>query len=425
MIKDAQTITDCLPSYSFALIMISIRSIRGKPSRLRSKATPTFWCSSLPHGVGTASSGFVALLKHSQFSPLRNANSTALLGQVWRQWEVWCGDSPLSCGGLRQNMLLLPNSWSRQTNPFAWRRRGHCVRTRDRLFFDWPSGHLRSVDKLHWLRHSFQFISSHFHIIYSEPSKGHSNLGLSWNKWQHDTRERVLTCPDCRTLMQLSSGLSLFCNVLICLAFRGGCHCWTQIGRGVRCQRSGVLRSNHVPIMFTMFNSLFQLDVGSLPFAWWLHMCTMELGWLDRRSGILVLSFTYSTHVWTVPVLALGMSMKKRNGWKILKEVMLILLKSYWCFGQIMSHWFDFDRPHRISDHPAFHRWTRSGVFASVLMFATFVGFLAYLYNGERAWQSELVYSTFVPGIHWWPHRAKQTWLKLLSKSVQILGYRL
>ena len=31
-------------------------------------------------------------------------------------------------------------------------------------------------------------------------------------------------------------------------------------------------------------------------------MCTMELGWLDRRSGILVLSFTYSTHVWTVPV---------------------------------------------------------------------------------------------------------------------------
>lgn len=31
--------------------------------------------------------------------------------------------------------------------------------------------------------------------------------------------------------------------------------------------------------------------------------------------------FTYFTHVWTVPVLALGMSMKKRNGSKWMKDI--------------------------------------------------------------------------------------------------------
>ena len=270
--KDLQAFA--VPLYClYHWIMMSIWSIRGKPSRLRSKATPTFWCSSLPHGVGTASSGFVALLKHSQFSPLCNTSSTALLSQVWRQWEVWCADVL----GLPPELLRFAPEYAaaakqlKQTNqPIRLAKAGPRQNTSSLVLWLalWTFAECRQAA-------ASRLISTL------------STLSLAKDM---PTRAKVETHAN-----MILEGLSWLSNVdadlldsacLAFLVFRGGCHCWTQIGRGIRCQRSGVLRSSHV---FQLASAWWLV----ISLTWWLHM--MELGWLDKRGGLLVLSFTRFT----------------------------------------------------------------------------------------------------------------------------------
>ena len=89
--------------------------------------------------------------------------------------------------------------------------------------------------------------------------------------------------------MQLSSGLNLSCNVL---------HSEVDATAELKLAEEYGVRGQEfcVPIMFTMFTSLFilfQLGVGPLPFAY--VYTGVGMAWLDRKNAILVLSFTCFT----------------------------------------------------------------------------------------------------------------------------------